>query len=78
MFEFMEIRGAPTWMRRVGDTWIVLITGLLIARFLIGVTPVIHTVWSELGWDRLCRRPVAMPTMFEARARRQKTCAPPP
>ena len=36
IFEFMEIRGAPTWMQRVGEGWVVLIAGLLIARVLIG------------------------------------------
>jgi len=35
IFEFMEIRGAPTWMHRVGDGWIMLITALLITRLLI-------------------------------------------
>jgi hypothetical protein len=35
IFEFMEIRGAPTWMHRVGNGWIVLIAALLIARVLI-------------------------------------------
>lgn len=35
VFEFMEIRDAPTWMQRVGDGWVVLVAGLLIARFLI-------------------------------------------
>lgn len=38
MFEFMEIRGAPTWMHRVGDGWIVLIAGLLIGRVLIAAS----------------------------------------
>jgi len=35
IFEFMEIRGAPTWMHRVGNGWIMLISGLLITRVLI-------------------------------------------
>jgi hypothetical protein len=37
IFEFMEIRGAPTWMQRVGHGWILLIAGLLIARVLLPV-----------------------------------------
>ncbi|MCV7301270.1 cytochrome C oxidase subunit IV family protein [Mycobacterium barrassiae] len=37
VFEFMEIRGAPKWMRQVGEGWIVLIATLLIARILIQV-----------------------------------------
>jgi hypothetical protein len=36
IFEFMEIRGAPTWMRRAADGWVAAIAGLLIARILIG------------------------------------------
>lgn len=35
VFEFMEIRGAPRWMRVFGDIWITLITALLIGRFLL-------------------------------------------
>jgi hypothetical protein len=35
IFEFMEIRGGPTWMQRVGDGWVVVVAGLLIARILI-------------------------------------------
>jgi hypothetical protein len=35
IFEFMEIRCAPAWMQRVGDGWVVLVAGLLIARILI-------------------------------------------
>ena len=37
IFEFMEIRGAPMWMQRLGHGWIMLIAGLLIARVLLGV-----------------------------------------
>jgi hypothetical protein len=35
LFEFMEIRGAPRWMQRAADGWVMLIAGLLIARFVI-------------------------------------------
>lgn len=35
IFDFMEIRSAPAWMRWIGDGWVALIAGLLIARFLI-------------------------------------------
>jgi hypothetical protein len=35
MFDFMEIRGAPTWMRRATDGWIVVISAVLIARILV-------------------------------------------
>jgi hypothetical protein len=35
VFEFMEMRGAPAWMRRAGNGWIMLTTSLLIARVLI-------------------------------------------
>lgn len=34
IFEFMEVRGAPTWMRRAADGWVLAIGGLLIARLL--------------------------------------------
>jgi hypothetical protein len=36
IFEFMEIRAAPTWILRVGNGWIIFITGLLVARLLLG------------------------------------------
>lgn len=36
IFEFMEVRGAPVWMRRAADGWIVGVACLLIARILIG------------------------------------------
>ncbi len=32
--DFMEIRHAPRWMRRVGDGWILLIVALLVGLFL--------------------------------------------
>lgn len=32
--EFMEIRDAPLWMRVVGDTWLLLITVVLVGLFL--------------------------------------------
>ena len=35
MFEFMELRDAPTWMRRAADGWVVVLAGLLILRVLI-------------------------------------------
>ncbi|GAB4916723.1 hypothetical protein Mkiyose1665_10810 [Mycobacterium kiyosense] len=35
VFEFMEIRTAPTWMQRAGKGWIVLVAALLITRVLI-------------------------------------------
>lgn len=34
MLDFMEIRHAPRWMRWVGESWIVLITTLLVVLFL--------------------------------------------
>ena len=34
--EFMEIRGAPPWMRAAGEAWIVLVCALLIGLLLRG------------------------------------------
>lgn len=36
ILDFMEIRGAPRWMRLVGESWIVLGCTLLIGLFLVG------------------------------------------
>lgn len=36
IFEFMEVRGAPVWMRRAAGGWVVGIAAVLIARVLIG------------------------------------------
>ena len=36
IFEFMEVRGAPAWMRRAATGWVIGIAVLLIARLLIG------------------------------------------
>lgn len=35
MFDFMEIRGAPIWMRRIADGWIVAITVLLMCLLIV-------------------------------------------
>ncbi|MDH6245080.1 cytochrome C oxidase subunit IV family protein [Mycobacterium sp. OTB74] len=37
MFEFMELRDAPTWMRRSADGWILEIATLLVLRFVITI-----------------------------------------
>lgn len=35
IFDFMEVRGAPLWMRRAADGWVIGIAALLITRILI-------------------------------------------
>jgi hypothetical protein len=37
MFEFMELRDAPGWMRRAAGGWVVTVAALLVARVLIGL-----------------------------------------
>ncbi|HSV71967.1 MAG TPA: cytochrome C oxidase subunit IV family protein [Methylibium sp.] len=34
MLEFMELRGAPRWMRCIGEAWIVLVAALLARLFI--------------------------------------------
>lgn len=36
MLDFMELRGAPRWMRTAGEGWIVLVCALLIGLFVHG------------------------------------------
>lgn len=49
MMDFMELRGAPLFMRAIAGTWITVVGTTLCSLFWLGTDPAVQAVWPHIN-----------------------------